>query len=112
MAGKTPDPIVSTSNEETSMRDLITAVEALRCEVQVLREVLDAIRDDFAWALKNRAFRCDGMPPAFHLTSMPADPLAADFGERINRLKPEDVPPEQEPPPTTSGGSTQREFWS
>src|SRR5438477_4105355 len=72
---------------------LRSAVERLADEVKVLRQVLDEVRDDFAWALKNPdKFRC--VPGIHPLTSMPKDPLARDFGERLNRLSAKDLPPE------------------
>lgn len=87
------------------VRELRAAVERLADEVNVLRRVLDELRDDFAWALNNRdQFRCAGaMSP---LTSMPKDPLATDFGERLNRFTAADLPDDpagDDAPPAPAG---------
>lgn len=86
---------------ENEMLDLTVAIEQLgenvhelKEEVRVLRQVLDEIRDDIGWAMNNREeFRCQRSErPIMHVTSMPKDPLAPDFGERINRLSARDLP--------------------
>ena len=76
------------------IHELRSAVERLADEVRVLRQVLDDIRDDFAWALNN-AEKFRYVPGIHPLTSMPKDPLAPDFGERINRFAAKDLPPDQ-----------------
>src|SRR5438105_853037 len=74
---------------------LAEAVEKLAGEVEILRGIVDRLQDDFAWALNNDAFRREDihresvMP--LHLTSMPLDPLAPDWHERVNRFRPEDL---------------------
>lgn len=86
---------------------LTDAVTRLAQEVGVLREVLDSIRDDFAWALNNDSFR-SAPAMAMHVTSVPRDPLANDFGERINRLTANDLPdapPADETPAKPRGQS-------
>lgn len=71
---------------------LADAVEEVAGQLEVLRQVLDEIREDFQWAVRNDRFRSEH--PCAPLTSLPADPLAPDFGERVNRVKPEDLPEE------------------
>lgn len=77
------------------------AVENLAAEVESLRGALDCVQDDVAFALENDTLRrrkAHG-EPAFpmHITSMPRNPLAPDFGKRLNRVRPEDLPSEEEP---------------
>ena len=31
-----------------------------------------------------------------HITSMPRNPLASDFGKRLNRFRPEDLPDDED----------------
>lgn len=74
---------------------LIEAVEDAAAQLRVLRDVLDEVREDFQYAVRNGKFQS---PPAvFHLTSMPVDPLAPDFGARLNCVKPEDLPKSEQP---------------
>ena len=74
------------------------AIERLTDELRVIRDILDEIREDLEHAIRNGKLGCRFLPPGFCLTSMSADPLAADFGERINELQPGDLPPEALPP--------------
>jgi hypothetical protein len=76
---------------------LIEVMEDVAAQLQVLRVVLDEIRTDFQWAVQNDKFR--SRPAVFHLKRMPADPLASDFGERLQRSTPDDQPPVPAPPP-------------
>lgn len=79
--------------------ELRSAIEQLSMEIQVLRQVLDELRDDYGWALQNSKIR--SLPPPFVLTSMPADPLSRDW--QLNRLSAADLPPE---PPTSPPSRT------
>ena len=89
------------ANEEQSdklaatVEALTTQVEALTGQVEVLRQVLDDVREDFQWALQNDKLRSgvgNRRRPFVHITSLPKDPCAKDW--EINRVKPEDLPPE------------------
>jgi hypothetical protein len=64
-------------------------------EVGVLRDAIDELRGLYQWALNNRR---QDVPHPFQLSSMPADPTASDWAERINKLTPGDLPDEQERP--------------
>ena len=91
--------------------ELKGAIERVGDELSVLREVLDEVMELLGWAMNNSdRFHCTS--PYVPLTSMPRDPLAPDFGERINRLSGKDLPEEANsnhaPPETLSG---QRELW-
>ena len=74
------------------MERLIEAVGELRDEVRVLREAIDEFRELYDWAVRNAAPHDDVPRHIVHVTSMPADPLAPDFGERVNRFTAKDLP--------------------
>lgn len=105
------DPSTQTLAEE--VRALRDVVVQLTNEVAVLRSVLDEVRDDLGWALNNRAeFRCPH--PVMHLTSMPKDPLAPDFGERVNKYSAkdlEDLSSVDTPAPPTRHDQSQRDLF-
>jgi hypothetical protein len=84
------------AGDQDAIQRIADAVEKLAGEVEVLRGIVDRLQDDFAWALNNDAFgrgelHRDPGPP-MHITSMPRDPLAPDWHERVNRFRPEDLP--------------------
>jgi hypothetical protein len=90
---KTRDAAKGTKDTDVLER-IAEAVEKLVGEVEILRAIIDRLQDDFAWALNNDAFRgsslrCERSPP-IHITSVPRDPLAPDWHERVNRFRPED----------------------
>ena len=95
-------PVVSATSTDLTHEEiaaLTAAVEQLRQQVEVLTDVLDQVRDDLNWAINNcEEFRSS---PSYimHITSMPADPLAEDFGERVNRFSARDLPPELQASP-------------
>ena len=89
-------PATQTETGAEAMSRLADGVERVGDELRVVRDVLDEVREEFVWAVRNDRFRCP--PHIVHLTSMAANPLAADFGERLNRLKPEDLSLDQSPP--------------
>ena len=69
-------------------------VERLEAEMRCIRETLDRLQDDFAWSLNNDPAREDTWRPAsapIHITSLARDPLAADFGERIDKVPAEEL---------------------
>lgn len=76
------------------MERLVEAVESVADQLHVLRVVLDEIRDEFQFAVRNPE-RFHGASPMCRVTSMPTNPCAADWAERVNRLTPDDLPPEQ-----------------
>src|SRR2546422_176150 len=83
---KRPDPADDPSGKlSDKVDDLTAAVEKLSDRVGILCDLVDRLRDDYSWALNN----IDRLPCAsssYPLTSMPKDPLAADFGQRLNRF--------------------------
>lgn len=95
----------TTMPDETSV-SLTEDVRALRDEVHVLREAVDDFREVFEHTIRNLP---DQLPPPLRIWSLPADPTAPDFGERINAvpqeqmeaLRAEAVQSAPKPPPAT-----------
>lgn len=63
--------------------------DTLSQRVQLLVSAIDDIREELAWAVRND--KLAGDRGVVHITSMPKDPLAADFGGRINRYTAADL---------------------
>jgi len=58
-------------------------------EIGVLRDAIDEEKELMEWAAQNDK-------PILRLTSMPVDPTARDFAEKLSSLRPEDLPPVEE----------------
>ena len=102
------------TDEQDAMQRIADAVEKLAGEVEMLRTIIDRLQDDFAWALNNDAFgriKPDA-GPAMHITSMPRDPLAPDWHERLNRFRPEDLPDLDEEDGAERNEAVQRDLFS
>jgi hypothetical protein len=95
---------------ESQLDRLIDAVETVAEQLQVLREVIDEIREEFQWAIRNDRLRCPGQ--VVHVTSMPADPCAEDWAERVNRLTAEDLPSDDASAEPRAESSGQRSLFS
>lgn len=81
-----PEPPVQT---QEILDRLVETAERLEAEMRCIRETLDRIQDDFAWSLNNDPVREDTWRPAsppVHISSLPLDPLASEFGKRINNV--------------------------
>lgn len=78
---------------------LTGAVEELAAEVGGLREVLDELRLEIQWGLRNDLF-C-GRHPAWRsrLMSVPPDTAAEDFAEFVNAGSPHEPTSDAPPPP-------------
>lgn len=112
-----PGPVTKSPNTQPlaeEVRELRDAVTRLSDEVAVLRSVLDEVRDELGWVCNNREeFRCPH--PVMHITSMPLDPLAPDFGERVNKYSAKDLAElssTDTPAPPTRGDPSQRDLFS
>jgi hypothetical protein len=112
---KTPLPRSST---DPSLLEVVTQladqVKELSGQVEVLRNAIDEIREEFAWAIRNDKIGTrtdDHWRPVMHVTSMPKDPLAEDFGDRLNRVVPADLPPPKSTPETSTSPSTPGELF-
>lgn len=81
---------------------VIVDIDGLQ-ELSAIREALDGIREDIDWWLKNH--RREQWLPIQPITSMPADPLAADWAQRVNKFTAADLPNNSAPaksiPPTS-----------
>ena len=67
---------------------LTEEVRLLRDEVRVLRESIDEFREAYEHTVRNLP---DQLPPPLRIWSLPADPTAPDFGDRINAIPPEQM---------------------
>lgn len=86
--------------------------EAITEEIKIIRETIDRLQDDVDWAINNREeFRRAPTPPCTRLTSIPLDPCAADFGERINTAAQPEAVADTPAPVLPAGGGTQRQLW-
>jgi len=66
--------------------ELISAVHELRDELRVVRQVIDELREVVDYLSRNPVddrWRMTGNLP---VSSMPADPCADDFGDRLNAV--------------------------
>ena len=92
-------PKASEPRSEVERPDLTVAINQLAQEILDLRETIDEFRQDFAWMLNNREeFRCQRELHVMHVTSMPKDPCAPDFGKRVNQYSAKDLPSDDEQP--------------
>lgn len=99
-----------------AVQSLTQQVETLAGHVEIVHQVLDEIREDIGWALQNDSFstrRSDEWLPVTHITSMPKDPCAPDFHERVNRFSAKDLPLQQQEDSTPSSADNQHqgELW-
>lgn len=94
-------PIAMNKNRSPGEFDdsLVVSLDQLRQELTVLRMVLDEIRDQLEWANQNRDDSPSPPIPFRQLTSMPRDPCAPDWAERLNQFSAADVDDDSEPPP-------------
>ena len=89
----------SHANTEDS---LAAALDRLREELAVVREVLDEIRDELQWANRNQGDSDRCSTPPLRITSMPLDPTALDW--EVNRYSAADLLAEvRDPTPRQQG---------
>lgn len=82
--------------KRSDSQDAIAQVlDRLREELTMVRQVLDEIQDELQWANRNRDCNWPVSAP-FRITSMPLDPAAPDWAERLNRYSAADLPAEVE----------------
>jgi hypothetical protein len=75
------------NTEAETASELAAAVERLTDEVHVLRQAVDDLREELLWELRQLRSGAESKPP-FRLASMPLDPLAPDFHQRVNAIDP------------------------
>lgn len=81
LAGRIEEQLASIHDRLEHLSDVVhEAVE----ELGVLRDIEDEKAADLQWAVRNGQ-------PEFHVTSMPLDPAAPDWGKQLNRYSPADV---------------------
>jgi len=66
----------------------------LRQEVEVLRNVLDELRENVVWGIRNGILPSPDLFKPLHVTSLPLDSCADDFHERVNAVSRDDLPDE------------------
>lgn len=71
---------------------LIESIDSLREEVEVLRNAVDDLRIEVQYLVRNPGeYRVAETIERLRVTSLPLDPAADDFGERVNAVPEETV---------------------
>ena len=107
MAGTRKPPEV----DHAQIGQLTSAVQPLTDELRVLREVLDEIREDFQHAVLNDKLTCPAVEPMRRITSVPVDPAAQDFAQRVNRVTAADVASQPREDQHESQPERQKQLW-
>jgi len=68
---------------EERIEELEDRIDRLQETMQVLIESIDELRVELVHALRNLP---DRLPPPLHIHSLPLDPTASDFGDRVNAI--------------------------
>jgi len=78
----------TTPSAETPDGQLTNVIDELRDEIRVLRTVVDELREELQYLVLNPEARLPGDEQwrPVRISSMPADPTASDFGERLNSV--------------------------
>lgn len=91
----------SHSESEDSIAD---ALDRLREELAVVRQVLDEIQQELEWANRNYPDREQVAGTFRRITSFPLDPCAPDWAERVNQYSAADLPADvRDPTPRQQG---------
>ncbi len=98
-----------TADDVASLTDEIVT---LREEVQVLRDVLDEVREELQFAVRNYILPGDDAIKRLHITSLPLDPAADDFHERVNAVRPDDITQDDTDAFVSQGATRQQTLWS
>lgn len=96
--------MTSRTSETTSEDSLAEALDRLREELAIIRQVLDEIASELQWANRNREPSGDSGGPIRRITSMPLDPTAPDWAERLNQFSADDLPCADVPPTPFQSG--------
>ncbi len=93
------------SRSQTKSDDSIAdSLDLLREELAVVRQVLDEIREELEWANRNRSEPDPAPLMPRRITSMPLDPCAPDWAERLNRFSAADLTIETAEPASKQQG--------
>lgn len=85
--------------DHVEAEDSTAVLDRLQEELAMARQMLEEIQDDLAWAIMNQQDRDRDLVGPLRITSMPLDPCAPDWFERVNRYSADDVA-EEYPVPT------------
>jgi hypothetical protein len=96
--------MTSRTSKTTSEDSLAETLYRLREELAVIRQVLDEIAGELQWANRNREPSVDAAGSFRRITSMPLDPSAQDWAERINQFSADDLPCADMPPTPYQSG--------
>ena len=77
--------------EGQSDQAFIECIDRLREEVQVLHNVVDELREELQYLVCNPGERNAETVDRLRVTSLPLDPAADNFGERVNAVPEETV---------------------
>src|SRR5260221_12815253 len=94
------EPSAPPRENQELLERLVDAVERVGDELQVLRTVLDELRDDFAWAISNERFR-----PEHEVRTeigIPIGTVDPDASDRDDGTRPSDAASDKGP--EESGG--------
>ncbi|HRX78738.1 MAG TPA: hypothetical protein P5307_06725 [Pirellulaceae bacterium] len=72
--------------EGQSDQAFIECIDRLREEVQVLHNVVDELREELQYLVRNPGERNAETVERLHVTSLPLDPAADDFPQRVNAV--------------------------
>jgi len=90
--------MTSRTSEPTPEDSLAETLDRLREELAVVRQVLDEIAGELHWTNRNRELGIDVGGSFRRITSMPLDPSAQDWAERLNQFSADDLPSADGPP--------------
>ena len=66
--------------------DLAGDVSKLADEINLLRIAIDELREELVWAVRNGRTASTSAPRDRHIASLPLDPTADDFADRVNTV--------------------------
>lgn len=75
----------------TDDEDAATLLDRLLEELAMARQMLEEIQDDLAWVMMSQHDRNEVVRTPLRITSLPLDPCAPDWAERVNQSSAADV---------------------
>lgn len=92
--------------------DLTQATISLTEQVRMLRHAVDEIGDELGWAIRNRVMTVESLESySQRITSLPTDPAAEDFHERVNAVTAADLPEVEAGPSQARSSRQQSRLW-
>ena len=91
-------PMSRIRSHTDSEDSIAAALDRLREELTVVRQVLDEIREELEWANQNRGETDHFATTPRTVTSLPLDPAAPHSAEQVNHFSATDVPAELHDP--------------